>query len=156
MTLTLSGGNKCISFDGSDGNYYHNELCLDGDTLANEALNSMELLDVEKELINMYNKILFEIKRKSDDGAYKYSEYNPKYSYGVHQISLEIDISVPKRDEHGNVIYKKPNSKGEIKPEVVKKYGQNISNLINPLQRALDKYYLDFIAPKMFEYELIK
>lgn len=152
----LSGGNKCISFDGSDGNYYHNELCLDGDTLANETLKSMELLDVEKELINMYNKILFEIKRKSDDGAYKYSEYNPKYSYGVHQISLEIDISVPKRDEHGNVIYKKPNSKGEIKPEVVKKYGQNISNLINPLQRALDKYYLDFIAPKMFEYELIK
>ena len=36
----------------------------------------------------MYNKILFEIKRKSDDGAYKYSEYNSKYSYGVHQISF--------------------------------------------------------------------
>lgn len=62
----------------------------------------------------------------------------------------------PLKDENGNIIYKKSNSKGEVKPETVKKYGKNISNLINPLQKALDKYYMDFIAPKMFKYELVK
>lgn len=152
----LSNGNKCISFNGSDGHYYRNELCLDGNTLASNTLKSMHLTDVETELIEKYKGILSEIKRKRVDGKYLYEEYNPEYSYGIHQISLEIDINIPKTDENGNIIYKKENKNGKMKPEVVKKYGKNLSNIINPLQRLLDDYYMGFIAPKMFKYELVK
>lgn len=152
----LSIGNKCISFDGSDGNYYRNELCFDGDTLASKALSTMHLSDVENELIELYDNILREIKRKNTDGSYKYEEYNPRFSYGIHQISLHIDISVPKIDSLGNIIYKGTDKHGNLKPLTEKKYGKNLSNLMNPLQKALDNYYMEFIAPKMFKYELIK
>ena len=38
--------------------------------------------------------ILNEIKKQDNSGNYVYSEYNPNYSYGVFQISDEINIQI--------------------------------------------------------------
>ena len=154
----LTNANKCFSFDGSDGNYYRNELCLDNGTFARDLINKYreneELSNVEEKLIEQYEKILNEIK-KVQDNKYMYEEYNPKYSYGVAQIQKTINIKEEDKDEAGNIIYER-NSKGEMTPKMVDKYGKNLSNLITPLQTALDEYYLKFIKPKMIMYQLVK
>ena len=151
----LTAKNKCVSFIGSDGNYYKNELCLDGDTLAMEILKTMDLNDKENELLKEYFKILDEIKRKDNAGNYFYEEYNPSLSYGVHQIVEFIDIDIPKTDKNGIIITKKDKN-GKEKPVMEKKYGKNLSNIIRPFNKQLQNYYMEFIAPKMLEYELVK
>ena len=50
----LSNQNKCLSFDGSDGRYYRNELCFDtttGNTVASADLAKMTLDADEKALL---------------------------------------------------------------------------------------------------------
>ena len=85
----LSNQNKCLSFDGSDGRRYQNELCFDNDALALRDLNKYAankktvLDDDEKALVDLWYKIL--------DEAKKTVEYNPEFNYGVYQITKELN-----------------------------------------------------------------
>ena len=57
----LSNQNKCLSFNGSDGRYYRNELCFDttnGDTVASADLAKMTLDADEEALAALWNNIL--------------------------------------------------------------------------------------------------
>lgn len=157
----LSKSNKCISFKGRDDRFYRNELCLDGDTLASGVIKTMEendeLLPVETKLIQLYYEILDEIKKKKDNGEYYYEEYDENISYGVFQISQDIDIKIPKTDNNGNIIYtNKLDKDGKKIPETVSKYGKDISHLITNLQNNLEQYYISSIKPNMIRYELVK
>ena len=57
----LSNQNKCLSFTGSDGRYYRNELCFDttnGDTVASADLAKMTLDAESKKLMALWENIL--------------------------------------------------------------------------------------------------
>ena len=78
----LSNQNKCLSFNGSDGRYYRNELCFDttnGDTAASVDLAKMTLDADEKVLVVLWNNIL--------DEAKKTENYDSRLTYGVYQIT---------------------------------------------------------------------
>lgn len=79
----LSNQNKCLSFTGSDGRYYNNELCFDENTLSSKDLENYKLDETEQELIALWNKIL--------EGAKKTENYNKDISYGVYQITKELN-----------------------------------------------------------------
>lgn len=79
----LSNQNKCLSFTGSDGRYYNNELCFDEKTLASKDLEKYKLDKTEEELIELWKKIL--------EGAKKTKNYNKDISYGVYQITKELN-----------------------------------------------------------------
>lgn len=132
----LSGQNKCLSFTGSDGRFYRNELCFDttsGETVASLDLSKMELNDDEKELIAMWNKIIGEAK--------KTSKYNENITYGIYQITKELNtfivLTAGKYKKH---IYDYPELNGNL----------------NTLKTLLKKYFKNHIAKKMFAYQLIK
>ena len=61
--------NKCLSFDGSDGRRYQNELCFDDKALALKdlkkyATNKKTALDKEEQkLLELWNKIIYEAKK---------------------------------------------------------------------------------------------
>lgn len=145
---SLSISNKSCSFHGQDGRFYRNELCLDGDTVANETLNYLinngYLLSKDEEnLINEYKNIINEISKKDSLGNYVYEEYNPKYSYGLFQINSEINIKiVDGYDKNG-------------KEKKIQKYG-DLNNLLNSFKKKLQKYYDDNIIDDLFKYELLK
>lgn len=80
--------NKCLSFNGSDGRYYRNELCFDttnGDTVASADLAKMTLDADEKALVALWNNIL--------DEAKKTENYDNRLTYGVYQITKELNTS---------------------------------------------------------------
>ena len=54
----LSRYNHCLSFDGSDGRFYKNELCFDDGTIASEDLKKFDLQPEDKELIDEWKKVL--------------------------------------------------------------------------------------------------
>ena len=132
----LSNQNKCLSFTGSDGRYYRNELCFDttnGDTVASGDLKVMKLDDDEQKLINLWNNILEEAKKTTN--------YNSSLTYGVYQITKELNTS----HEEG---------KGASKKTV---YDYPILNgYLVSLRDNLKAYYKSHITDKMFEYELLK
>lgn len=126
----LSNQNKCLSFTGSDDRYYKNELCFDDDTLASQDLEKMTLNDDEKELIKLWKRIL--------KSAKETDEYDETLSYGVYQITQELNTF--KTDDRDKKIYNYPELNGDLRT----------------LQVELKKYYKKYITDKMFEYELIK
>ena len=132
----LSYYNKCLSFDGSDGRYYRNELCFDttnGDTVASVDLARMSLDEEEKELLKLWKDILEEAK--------KTKEYKKELTYGVYQIAKELNTS-------------KKIGFGKSKKTV---YDYPILNgYLEALRINLKKYYKSHITEKMFEYELLK
>ena len=80
----LSNQNKCLSFTGSDGRYYRNELCFDatnGDTVASADLAKMTLDADEKALVELWNRILNEAKKTAN--------YNSRLTYGVQKTGLK-------------------------------------------------------------------
>lgn len=129
----LSNQNKCLSFKGSDGRDYQNELCFDNDALALKDLKEMELNEDEKELIELWNKILSEAKQTKD--------YDSYWRYGVYQITKELNT------------YKEVGS-GKNKKKVYD-YPE-LNGDLNTLRVKLKGYYKKYIISKMFEYELIK
>lgn len=129
----LSNQNKCLSFKGSDGRDYQNELCFDNDALALKDLKEMELNEDEKELIELWNKILSEAKQTKD--------YDSYWRYGVYQITKELNT------------YKEVGS-GKNKKKVYD-YPE-LNGDLNTLRVKLKEYYKKYIISKMFEYELIK
>ncbi len=132
----LSNQNKCLSFTGSDGRYYRNELCLNttnGDTVASADLATMTLDDEEKVLLQIWNNILSEAKKTAN--------YNSKLTYGVYQITKELNTT----HEEGSGTMKK----------TVYDY-PNLNSYLVSLRDNLKAYYKSHITEKMFKYELLK
>lgn len=128
----LYHGNKIISFKGSDGNMYLNEICFDGDTVASNSLKEYEkcLNDDDKELLMLWHKLLKEAKLTK--------EYDKSKKYGLYQIIEELNISY--KDDNDKVQY--------IYPE--------LNGYIETLKSKLKKYYSENIVDKLFKYELLK
>lgn len=126
----LSRYNKCLSFTGSDKRFYKNELCFDTGTLASKQLGKYKLNIDEKELIKIWQNVLFESK--------KTKKYHKKLSYGPYQIEMELNTS--KKDDNNKIIYDYPTLNGELEN----------------LKKKLKMYYAKYITPKLFEYELLK
>lgn len=138
---TLDAKNKCISFNGSDGRLYLNELCLDT-TTDKDSLSIIELKKLERRypftsdeqnLIKLWKNILVQ--------AQKMKSYNTEYLYGVYQIDKELNT------------FKKEVFNGKVQ----KKYDNPILNgYLTSLRNMLNEYYLSDILPDMFKYSLIK
>lgn len=129
----LSNQNKCLTFDGSDGRHYQNELCFDSGTLASADLAAMILDDDEKELLELWKTILEE--------ATTTSNYNPDFKYGVYQITKELNtFEKVKQGKSTKKIYDYPTLNGNLETLRVK----------------LKAYYKSHITGKMFKYELLK
>ncbi len=132
----LSNQNKCLSFTGSDGRYYRNELCFDttnGDTVASADLAKMSLDAESKKLMQLWNNVLLEAKKTAN--------YNGNLTYGVYQITKELNTF----HEEGSGTAKK------------KVYDYPILNgYLIALRDALKAYYKSHITEKMFKYELLK
>lgn len=132
----LSNQNKCLSFTGSDGRYYRNELCFDttnGDTVASADLATMTLDAESKKLMALWENILAEAKKTAN--------YNPKLTYGVYQITKELNTS----HKEGTGTSKK----------TVYDY-PNLNSYLVSLRDNLKAYYKSHITDKMFKYELLK
>lgn len=129
----LSNQNKCLSFTGSDGRYYKNELCFDTDTLASKDLKKYTLNEDEEELIKLWERILKKAKLTT--------KYNPKYSYGVYQIDKELNtFTVDSSYKAKKKVYDYPDLNGDLVT----------------LRTKLKEYYNKHIREKMFKYELVK
>lgn len=129
----LSNQNKCLTFDGSDGRHYQNELCFDKNTLASNDLSKMKLDDEEKELLKLWNEILKQAKTtgKCIDG----------YTYGIYQITKEINtFKVVGTGKTKKRVYNYPQLNGNFET----------------LKTKLKAYYKSHITEKLFKYELLK
>lgn len=127
----LSRYNKCLSFDGSDGRFYRNELCFHKDTVAMNDLAKFKLDDEEKKLLEVWNRVL--------EKAATTGKMVEKFTYGPYQIEQEINTF--HKDETGKKnIYDYPELNAEL----------------NTLKVLLKTYYKTHIREKMFEYELVK
>lgn len=129
----LSNQNKCLSFTGSDGRYYKNELCFDEDTLATKDLEKATLNKDEEELLRLWRRIL--------ENAKKTKKYNEELSYGVYQIDQELNTyTVDAGYKTKKRVYDYPELNGDL----------------ITLRTKLKEYYKKHITEKMFKYELIK
>ena len=135
----LSNQNKCLSFDGSDGRRYQNELCFDNKALALKDLKKYQankitaLDDEEKDLLKIWDKIISEARETKN--------YNPEFNYGIYQISKELNtftVTGSGKNKKRNYDYIDLNS-----------------DLIT-LRTKLKQYYKSHITQKMFKYELLK
>lgn len=127
----LSRYNKCLSFDGSDGRFYRNELCFHKDAVAMNDLAKFKLDDEEKKLLEVWNRVL--------EKAAATEKMVEKFTYGPYQIEQEINTF--HKDETGKKnIYDYPELNAEL----------------NTLKALLKTYYKTHIREKMFEYELVK
>lgn len=133
----LSNQNKCLSFTGSDGRNYQNELCFDADTVASRDLSKMikkNPLDKEEiALMELWNKILNEAKACSG--------YNADHHYGVQQITNELNTyTTSGTGKTKKIVYDHPELNGDL----------------DSLRTMLKAYYKSHITEKMFKYELLK
>ena len=126
----LSRYNKCLSFNGSDGRFYRNELCFHKDAMASVDLKKFKLDADEKELLEVWGRVL--------DKAEKTGKMIDSFTYGPYQIEQEINTFV--KTEDGKNAYDYPELNSEL----------------NTLKVLLKKYYTTHIREKMFEYELVK
>ena len=132
----LSNQNKCLSFDGSDGRYYRNELCFDitnGDTVASADLAKMTLDADDKALMKLWDDILAEAKRTAN--------YDSRLTYGVYQITKELNTS-----------HKTGTGRSQ---QTVYDY-PTLNGYLETLRTNLKTYYKSHITNKMFQYELLK
>lgn len=136
----LSNQNKCLSFTGSDGRFYRNELTLDdtnGDTCASSDLAKLFAKYPpdcdEQKLISLWDLILEEAKKTAN--------YNQDLTYGVYQITKELNTSHKE-------------GKGKSKKTI---YDYPILNgYLISLRDTLKAYYKSHITELMFRYELLK
>lgn len=128
----LSNQNKCLSFTGSDGRYYRNELCLDisnGSTAAWEYVKSVNVDNDSADLIDCWNDT-FKIAKETEN-------YNENITYGIYQIQKELNIfNIFK----GKRIYIYP----------------SLNKYLSELNEKLKSYYSKHIIEKLFKYELLK
>ena len=140
LYTALSNQNKCLSFWGSDGRYYRNELTLDdtnGDTVASADLTRLFAKyppDCEEQkLINLWRSIMEEA--TATDG------YDSSITYGVYQIAKELNtFTVTGSGRSKRKVYNYPDLNGNL----------------DALRTTLKEYYKSHITKKMFEYQLLK
>ena len=156
----LSNQNKCLSFDGSDGRRYQNELCFDNsrtffagidakEPVPQEATNALPLAlqdlnryamtkataldDEEKKLLEVWNKII--------SASRKTTGYNPDFNYGVYQIAKELNTyKTIGTGKNKKTVYDYP----------------ELNGYLDTLRTMLKAYYKSHITEKMFAYELLK
>lgn len=129
----LSNQNKCLTFKGSDGRHYQNELCFDDNTVASKDLARMCLDNEERALMDLWFKILAEAKQTVN--------YNPEWTYGVYQILKELNtFKVVGTGKNKKNVYDYPVLNGDL----------------DTLRTKLKDYYKSHITQKMFKYELLK
>ncbi len=132
----LTNKNRCVSFNCSDGRYYRNELCFDttnGDTVASKDLSKMKLDSEEHELINTWKNVITEAKKTAN--------YNSDLTYGVYQITKELNTS---------------HKEGKGKSEKIVYDYPLLNGYLETLKNRLKSYYKSHITDKMFKYELLK
>ena len=132
----LSNQNKCLSFTGSDKRYYRNELCFDdtnGATQASKDLDRSNLSDQEQNLLDLWGNILEEAKKTAN--------YDPKLTYGVYQITKELNTF----HEEGVGTRKKKVADYPV-----------LNGYLVSLRDNLKQYYIETIKEDMFKYELVK
>ena len=126
--------NHMQSFIGSDGRYYRNELCLDtnnGDTIASATLKNFVASNVEKELFSLWDSII--------ELAKKTKNYDSTLTYGIYQITVELDTYKYDNETDRNV-YDYPELHGHLQT----------------LKKLIKDYYNTEIVPVLFEYEYLK
>ena len=134
LFTALETQNHMCSFIGSDGKKYINELCLDdsnGETCALRDIKKLKINDKEKALIKQWKILLGEVK--------KTKEYNASLTYGIYQISVEIDTS--------------------YKDKITEKTVYNnveVHTALMGVKKLLRDYYNQEIVPVLFEYEFLK
>lgn len=140
----LSNQNKCLSFTGSDGRYYRNELCFDTSDESNLPLAFKDLMEYnchdetaldndENELLELWFKILTEARQTKN--------YDKTKTYGVYQITKELNtFHAEGKDKTKKNVYDYPELNGDL----------------NSLRDKLKEYYKSHITGKMFKYELLK
>lgn len=139
----LSNQNKCLSFDGTDGKRYQNELCFDDSRKERPiALQDLEkyaaskttaLDDEEEKLFEVWRQILAEAKKTTG--------YNAEFNYGVYQITKELNTShVVGTGKSKKTVYDYPVLNGHL----------------DTLRVMLKAYYKSHITEKMFLYQLLK
>ena len=124
----LTNSNKCVS-----NKQVKNELCLEQNTEADKLFD-----------INSKNTRLLQKWREVLKFAKETKEYNPKWTYGLHQICKEINIKVETGD------YTKRNE-----PIMAYKYS-DLNDTIKELKEQLKEFYNKHITKNMFKYELLK
>lgn len=126
--------NHIRTFKGSDGHFYRNELCLDttnGDTVASLALKNYNSNSLETDIFKLWNLIL--------ELAKKTKNYKHDLTYGVYQITVELDTFVHD-DETDKNVYDYPELHGHLQT----------------LKKLVRDYYNSEIVPTLFKYEFLK
>lgn len=126
--------NHIRTFQGSDGHFYRNELCLDttnGATVASVALKDFIPNNTEKELLRLWNSII--------ELAKKTKNYDPVLTYGIYQITVELDTYKYDTETDRNV-YDYPELHGHLQT----------------LKKLVKDYFNTEIVPTLFEYEFLK
>lgn len=126
--------NHMRTFTGSDGRFYRNELCLDdtnGETIALHDLKNLTLNESEKGIIAQWRKVIQHTKQC--DG------YNSKLSYGLYQISDELDKS-HKDYTTGDTVWD----------------NIELHSALQALKQLVKVYYNTEIVPTLFRYEFLK
>lgn len=129
----LAYHNKCRSFMGSDGRFYRNELCFDGDTQASTDLAGFTLNGRDQALLDQWHKVLGLAKQTKN--------YDPEKTYGTFQIFEELNTSkrvLVGRNE--TTVYDYPVLNGELKT----------------LKAMTMKYHAEAVAPSLWKYGLLK
>lgn len=143
----FSPSNKCLSFRGSDGRFYRNELCFSAGTHARKALakfitSGSKLKDYEKPLLGHWIDVMTEVKKTVEYKALLKSE--PETVLGLWQVQEQINIRIPtgKKDRKGKDI-------------LVYKYAV-LNAKVAALDRALKEFYSKHLVPDLFKYQLLK
>ncbi|GHU47997.1 hypothetical protein FACS1894120_6320 [Clostridia bacterium] len=132
--------NHMRTFTGTDGRFYRNELCLDstnGDTIASRDIQSLNVNDAEKAILDAWEKVL-EYAKKTNNVRGK---YDSDLTYGVYQINKALDTSVTV-------------GQGKNKRKVYDNI--ELHSALSALKGLVSVYYNAEIVPTLFEYEFVK
>lgn len=130
----LETQNHMRTFTGSDGRFYRNELCFDdtnGETIALQDVKALLVGDKETKLLEQWETVLHWAKQAKN--------YDPALTYGVYQISSELDTS----------------HKDEVTGDTVWENVELHTALVG-LKTLVKEYYNSEIVPTLFEYEYLK
>lgn len=133
LFTVLEPQNHMLSFKGSDGRDYINELTLDNtnhETLASKDIKELNCNDNEIALLAQWAKVIADAKSTVN--------YNSKITYGLYQIKQELNESY-KDDKTGNINHKYPSLNGNI---------ETLSTMVK-------QYYLKEIVPFLFRYKFL-
>ena len=139
----LSAQNKCRSFLGADRRLYQNELCFD-DSKAEKpiALQDLNRMKKDKETaLDSEEVILLSLWDTIMQQARNTKNYNPDYTYGLYQISVELNTF---------------STVGTGKHKIVNYDYTELNGNIETMKSLLKAYYRSHITKKMFDYELLK